>query len=221
VCNALDALFDEWPGSGERPPTAGDVPVLGLSIDLDRARKSRLDPDDAPPGGDSDDASAAPAKSRSWLARLTWVVMAVAIAFIIVAEYAKFQEKSLADLPFVHSVMTRLGILDTPAKPVFRDLDQIHLVSRELKSHSFKAGTLQLTATIVNRAPRSQPFPDLEVTLLDAGGEAVSHIRFTPTDYLADGATADSGMTPEAYLPLVLDLPDPGNQAVGFELNFE
>jgi len=27
-------------------------------------------------------------------------------------------------------------------------------------------------------------------------------------------------MTPQAYLPLVLDLPDPGREAVGFELNF-
>jgi len=27
-------------------------------------------------------------------------------------------------------------------------------------------------------------------------------------------------MTPEAFLPLSLDLPDPGNEAVGFELNF-
>ena len=48
----------------------------------------------------------------------------------------------------------------------------------------------------------------------------MSKLLFSPPDYLAEGASRDSGMTPQAYLPLVLDLPDPGREAVGFELNF-
>jgi hypothetical protein len=221
MCNALDALFDERPGAGDQPPTAGDLPVLGLSIDLERARKSRLEPDTAALTGELDAAAAEPAKTGSLLARLSWIVIAIVITFFIVAEYTKFQEKSLVDLPMVKSVMTRLGFLDPPAAPVFRDLDLIHLASRELRSHPFKSGTLQLTATVVNQAPQSQPFPGLEVILLDSAGEAVSRARFTPSDYLADGAPVDSLMTPQAFLPLTLDLPDPGRKAVGFELNFE
>ena len=103
---------------------------------------------------------------------------------------------------------------------MFRDLDQIHLVSRELKSHPFKDGRLQLTATIVNRAQQSQPFPELEVILLDSGGDAVSQARFAPSDYLAAGTPTNTLMTPQAYLPLTLEIPDPGQQAVGFELKF-
>jgi hypothetical protein len=220
VCNALDALFDQWPGAGERPPVAGDIPVLGLSINLEQARKSRLDPDDGSLTGEPVLSSGGAANTGKRLARLSWIVLAVVIAFIISAEYAEFQEKPLAGLPFVQSLMTRLGIVDPPAKPVFRDLEKIHLVSRELKDHPFKFGTLQLTATIVNRAPRSQPYPDLEVILLDSGGNTVSTVRFTPSDYLAIGSARNSGMTPEAYLPLVLEIPDPGNQAVGFELKY-
>jgi len=220
VCNALDALFDEWPDAGDRPPSSGELPVLGLPIDLERARKSRLNPDEAALTGDEAGALGAQAKTGGGLARITWIFLAFVIAVIVVFEFMEFEQKSLTDLPYVDSAMTRLGIKPPSEKPVFRDLDRVNLVSRELKSHPFMADTLQLTATIVNRAPRPQPYPDLEVILLDSAGDAVSRTQFTPSDYLAEGASRDSGMTPEAFLPLSLDLPDPGNEAVGFELNF-
>ena len=31
--NALEALFDEWPEAGEKPPKTGPIPNLGLAID--------------------------------------------------------------------------------------------------------------------------------------------------------------------------------------------
>ena len=201
ICTALDSLFDEWPTAGERPPAAGEMPVLGMSIDLEDARKSRLTPDEAALYGDADADSEAPARPGIKLARLTWITMALVIVVIAAFKLAEFYETPLLDEPF-------------------RDLSQIHLVSRELSSHPFRADTLRLTATIVNRAPESQPYPDLEVILLDASGQAMSNLHFHPSEYLAEGAASDSGMTPQAYLPLVLDLPDPGREAVGFELNF-
>ncbi len=48
----------------------------------------------------------------------------------------------------------------------------------------------------------------------------MSQARFVPSDYLATGTPTNTLMTPQAYLPLTLELPDPGQQAVGFELKF-
>ena len=204
VGNALDSLFDQWPAAGERPPAKGEPPVLGISIDLDKARKSRLTSDDNALNGEAGTDPAAPAKARGNLARFTWIAMVLVIAAIV---SFKLYE-------------TRPGILKPLSGQVFQDLSQIQLVSRELTSHPVQADTLRLTATIVNRAPETQPYPDLEVILLDAGGQALSRLRLSPSDYLAEGSSKDSGMTPQAYLPLVLVLPDPGREAVGFELNF-
>ena len=202
--NALDCLFDEWPAAGERPPARGEPPVLGTSIDLEKARQSRLAPDEAALFGEGDTDPVAPANSRGKLARITWITMVLVIAVVVSLKLS--------------------GIWPGIQKPLsghaIRDLSSIQLVSRELASHPIRADTLRLTATIVNRAPDIQPYPDLEVILLDADGQPISRLRLSPSDYLAEGTSKDSGMTPQAYLPLVLDLPDPGRKAVGFELNF-
>jgi hypothetical protein len=220
IGNALESLFDEWPAAGERPPAAGAMPVLGMPIDLGKAQKTRLNPDDDVL---DDDAGADPGmegKRGNLLLRFTWITLALVVAAVITLKVFEFYEIPLAEMPAVQSAKTRLGIQDPPPALPFRDLDQIHLVSRELRSHPYRVDTLRLTVTIVNRAPETQAFPGLEVVLLDANGQPVSTLRFDPEDYLARGTPGDSGMTPQAYLPLVLDLEDPGSKAVGFELNF-
>ena len=218
--NALDSLFDERPGAGDRPPEAGDIPVLESSIDLDKARQSRLAPDETGLYDDSKSISIAPTRPGNRLTRPAWITLVFVVAVTVTFKLSEFYQVSLFDLPVVQSAKARLGIQNPKAAQAFQDLTQIHLASRELSSHPYRADMLRLTATIVNRAPEKQPYPDLEVTLLDAEGKAVSHFRFSPSDYLSEGASSESGMTSQAYLPLVLDLPDPGTVARGFELNF-
>ncbi len=218
--NALDALFDEWPAAGERPPGRGEVPVLGLALDLEQARKARLEGDEPPESGDLDEVSDVSRSTRLWWLRTAWIGLTVILVAVIAIEYASFRGTPLTGSQAVNSTLSRLGFQEPPEEPAFRALDQIQLVSRELKSHPFEAGKLQLSATIVNRARRAQPYPDLEVTLLDAGGAEIGRIQFEPADYLDENADGTAEMAPGAYLPLVLELADPGERAVGFELNF-
>lgn len=234
VNNALEALFDEWPAAGARAPTAGELPVLGLSLDLQAAARARQNPGQNPdqnPGLAQDEAAdaAVAGSGLRWLVRLGWITGAVALALVIAFQASRFFGEPLLDRAPLRSAMERLGLREPPANEPYRDLGLIHLVSRELRSHPDRFGRLRLSATIVNRAARAQPWPDLEVTLLDAAGEAVSRHRFVPADYLAPGnqrgyesggAAPGKGMAPQAYLPLTLDLEDPGMQAVGFELEF-
>jgi predicted Zn finger-like uncharacterized protein len=212
IGNALEALFDEWPEAGEKPPKTGPIPDLGLAIDLDEARASR--------SGDDQEQLDIPVKRRGRLARVAWITMALVVFVAVAFELADFFEQPLLELPVVQSMATRLGIKDPPPAEIFRDLSQIHLVSRDLRSHPAREGLLQLTATIVNRADRAQPYPELEVILFDASGQRVGRELFVPSDYLSENMVNNSSMTPQAYLPLVLELADPGTEAVGFELNF-
>ena len=122
-------------------------------------------------------------------------------------------------LPSDRSYLARINPLPAEADRPFRDLDSIHLVSRDMRSHPTQPGRLRLSATIINRADRTQRYPAIVVTLEDATGSTLISRRFKPSDYL--GATASAaGMPPGVYVPVVLELEDPGEQAVGFELAF-
>lgn len=215
VSNALEALFDEWPTAGQTPAAAGDIPVLGANIDLDEAARERQ----AARAGEAGSAGAGGARLRG-LARLAWIGAGAIVLVVIAVQILEFQGVELVDQDQVESAMVSMGLQDPPAREPFRDLDRIHLVTRELRSHPTRPGKLRLSATIVNRASLSQPWPDLEVRLLDAAGAELATQRFAPADYLAASSDRGAGMTPQAYLPLALELDDPGEQAVSFELAF-
>jgi predicted Zn finger-like uncharacterized protein len=218
--NALESLFDEWPSAGAEPTRAGDTPVLGDSLDLKGAAKARREPAEAYAEADEDPTGPRRGKAARWLLRGAWVAGAIAVLLVAAVQWSRFLGEPLIDRDSIQSTLVRAGLQAPPPRTPFRDLDRIHLVSRELRSHPTLPGHLRLSATLVNRASQSQPYPDIEVALLDAAGEVVLKQRFAPSDYLAPGATAGAGLAPQAYLPLVLDLRDPGVRAVGFELEF-
>lgn len=218
TADALESLFDDWPDAGERPPAAAELPVLGLPIDLEKAKQSRLEPSEAALTGQEE--SVEPAVSDNKTLRAAWIAAAVILAVTVTFKLTDLGDTELFEDLGINTALVDLGLIDPPATPPFRDLDSIHLVSRELKTNPAQAGRLLLSATIVNRAAKTQPFPDLEVTLFDATGEQLATYAFTPSDYLAQGSMKGAGMAPQAYLPLSLDLEDPGVQAVGFELQF-
>jgi predicted Zn finger-like uncharacterized protein len=197
VSNALESLFDEWPRSGSQATAPGDVPVLGLALDLEAAAKARRDPEGADLDETTDAASKKVGSRAPWRLRAAWICGALLVLAAVAWKWVEFRNE-----------------------PV-RDLDQVHLVSRELTSHPVLSGHLRLSATIVNRADRAQPYPDIEVTLLDASGNTVLSRRFTPDDYLDPERAPGAAMAPQAYLPLTLDMEDPGSEAVGFELEFK
>ena len=220
VSNAVESLFDQWPQAGVQPVPPGEIPVLGLSLDLEGAARSRTAPADAG-FDDTEDRIEAPAGARSrWLVRSVWIVGAIVILAVTAWQWTEFLGNPLLERPQVRAALVRLGLLSPPPEKPFRDLAMIHLVSRELSSHPHRSGQLRLSATIVNRATRKQPYPDIEVTLLDASGRALLQQRFAPADYLDPGSAPGASMVPHAYLPLAVDLEDPGPRAVGFELEF-
>ena len=215
INNALEALFDEWPKAGARPPQTGQIPVLGLALDLEAAAQSRPLQDDTAEGGMQPDR---PARHR--LVRAGWIAGAIALSIFVAWQWVEFQGEPLAERSGNSSAVNRAGLQKTSSEEPFRDLEQVQLVSRELTSHPYAKGQLRLSATIVNRADREQPYPDIEIALLDAAGEVVLERRFAPADYLGPDQAPGAAMVPEAYLPLVLDMEDPGKRAVGFELEF-
>lgn len=210
TANALEALFDEWPQTRQQGAPAGDLPELGLALSLGPGKEPQ-----ARTTSEETDLS-----QRRPLQRAVWIIAALVLTVVITLNLARFLQQPLIDTSWLQSTLVRLGVKPAPPQASFRALDQIKLLSRELKAHPLRPGVLVLTATIVNRAAQNQAYPDIDVTLLDSHSRQLARQVFKPSDYLAQGSDLRSGMTPQAYLTLSLEMPDPGDGATGFELQF-
>lgn len=98
------------------------------------------------------------------------------------------------------------------------DLDRIRLVSRDIRSHPSVSDALMISATMQNQAEFAQPHPVVEIRLADLSGRLVALRRFSPDEYLEDGA--GETMAPGHLLPVVFEIVDPGDDAVAFEFAF-
>jgi hypothetical protein len=60
----------------------------------------------------------------------------------------------------------------------------------------------------------------LEITLFDLQQRPLAQRRFEPGEYLDETSDKARGLSPGVLLPIVLEMHDPGPQAVGFEIRF-
>lgn len=216
--NALDALFDHWPDPGESPARAeqpGEAPTLGLQVSSQPAQ-------DAAAEGDGDEAAEARHSEQRGQrrARIAWAGAGVLLALVLAVNIAWTFREALLGVPAVRGAAEGLGWVEPEPTGPFRDPAAVQLVSRDMHRHPTRANVLVLTATVVNRAERAQPFPRLEVTLLDTRNEPVARRVFAPREYLGPGQDPQGQMAPDLFLPVLLELVDPGEDAVGFQLEF-
>jgi len=220
INNALESLFDEWPDPGDHPPKAGKLPVLGFQLDLEAAKQDPIMPGEASfVTSEEGEGKQGTGRSRR-MQRTAWITSASALIIFVTVYLTEFFQQPLLDSPDVRNALVNTGLSEASSAASFRNPDLLELLSHDMRSHPTRSDTLSLSLTIVNRASRSQAFPKLEVILLDSSGQTLTSRLFEPGEYLAEDADTNTGMTPEAYLHINLDLADPGRHAVGFELNF-
>lgn len=105
--------------------------------------------------------------------------------------------------------------------PLVQDVKQLKLLARDVQAHPSVPGALLISATVRNDAPFAQPYPVVSVTLSDVNGKRIAMRRLRPSEYLADSYALQHGLPSGANTALVLEVEDPGDKAVAFELGFE
>lgn len=218
VSNALQNLFDDWPEAGEAPVSGQSVerqpPVLGEA--------TRPEPS---PGSEAATQEATIAESGAWSleenrSRRAWAAAAIVLAAVTLLNLFFVSGDALLAQPSIRKALEGIGAVEPAPESVYRDLSRLHLASSEMHSHPTLDETLVLNATIVNRADRNQPYPALQITLFDAQNQPLASRIFAPEEYLPAATDMESGMPPAAYLPVIMELLDPGDHAVGFEMKF-
>jgi predicted Zn finger-like uncharacterized protein len=209
--NALDFLFDDWPSGRAHGPVNGpntDPPVLGAVKEAPSSTNIVFSQSD-----ESEDTNHQPN-------HMAWRLATALLVLVTIVNTAWTLREPLLEIPAVSTGMKKAGWLPVEQNALLKDPQQMQLVSRDMHTHPTRSGILVLSLTIINLAQRSQVFPDLEVTLLDAASQPVAQRRLQPADYLRPDANTKAGLAADVYLPVLLELGDPGQRAVGFEIRF-
>jgi predicted Zn finger-like uncharacterized protein len=104
--------------------------------------------------------------------------------------------------------------------PLARDVDNLVLLSRDVRPHPSAPNALIISATLRNDADMAQAFPTVEITLTDLDAQRIAMRRFKPAEYLGDAGMLKSGLAAHASTALAFEVADPGKSAVAYEFKF-
>jgi hypothetical protein len=99
-------------------------------------------------------------------------------------------------------------------------LSQFAIINRDVRQHPTIADALLINAAFENRADFVQPYPVFEISFTDKTGRPVAIRRFLPREYLLGDATREEGMPANIPAHVVLEVMDPGDEAVSFQFGF-
>ncbi len=104
--------------------------------------------------------------------------------------------------------------------PQLRSLADLRSRSMTVRSHPELDGQLRVDALIVNQAPFAQPFPVIELRFSAMDGTLLASNRFAPGDYLHGDLRRAREMASQAQVRIALEVPDPGPDAVNYQMLF-
>jgi predicted Zn finger-like uncharacterized protein len=162
----------------------------------------------------------------SWQRRpIAWhdVVSGAGIGLLILLlgiQWAYYNRNMLANYALWRPTLERFCTVLPCDLPLQADLAQIELLERDVRRHPRADEALLINATLANHASHTQPYPVFSVSFSDLAGKPVAMRHFRPAEYLGDDTAISAGMAPGARVHAVLEIEDPGTEAVSFQLDF-
>ena len=149
-----------------------------------------------------------------------WNTGVAVLLTIFILQYSYYMREDLARYPELRPWVQKLCEIAHCDIPMQQNVDLIKLTHRDITIHPRVKGALLINAVFVNNASFTQPFPLMQITLSDINGRIIAKRRFQPTEYLDADVNIRRGMTPNNPVQIVLEIADPGKDAVNFEFNF-
>lgn len=144
----------------------------------------------------------------------------LALLLLLGGQYLWFNRDALAADPDWRPTLERFCGMTGCSLPLQSDLQQLVITNRDVRQHPTVKQALLINATFENRAEFDQPYPVFEVSFTDVGGKPVAVRRFQPDEYLGNTAAELQGLPAGAPVQVVLELMDPGEEAVSFQFSF-
>jgi predicted Zn finger-like uncharacterized protein len=153
--------------------------------------------------------------------RWPWIIAGGLLALLLVMQLGWAEREPLLRNPTVGGWLRSSCAVLGCELPLVAAPQQIQLLASNVQAHPSVAHALMISASVRNDAAFAQPYPVLTITLSNAQGQRIAMRRLRPDEYLDDPAILRRGLAPGASAVLLLEVEDPGDQAVAFEFGFE
>lgn len=234
-CGACEIIFDsrlslfakiDYPpepdADVDATAEADIIMPAGVTTDDNEKQETLLDPVNTPtqssiPEEISDQISELESDANSsnftkFFSTIVFLVLCALFALQIIALYKPYL------LPSALQTNACKWIKCTTTTPTA--LDKIEILNRDIISHPEAENSLLVTMTMISRAEFSQPYPMIELRLFDVVGDIIAARRFAPHEYLPIEGIAKDKFPPITPVSIQINLVDPGEKVVGYELNF-
>ena len=152
---------------------------------------------------------------------LAWALACAVLTLLLGAQVAWAKRDVLISTPSTGAWL-RAGCAALHCSlPLVPAPDRLQLLDSNVQTHPSVPNALMISASVRNAAPFAQPYPLLTLTLSNAQGQRLAMRRLRAREYLDDIAVLRRGLLPGANTVLLLEVADPGDQAVAFEFAFE
>ncbi len=163
--------------------------------------------------------------SNSVASKMAWVTLIVFLLLVLLVQFAYLKRSELVKYPSVRPALeimcTAISVAMKCEIPEPKDTDAISLVERNVVSHPNAMNALLITSVIKNNAEFTQPYPNLVLTFSDIHQKVLARRTFIPTEYLTKDVNISSGMASSVPIKIMLEIVDPGQEAVNFEFDFK
>ncbi len=158
------------------------------------------------------------------ISRAMWVMVICFLLLVLLGQFAYSKHQELVKYPMIKPVLELacgvINVLVDCEVPGPRDVSAIVSVEPNVVGHPNASNALLITSTIRNEADFNQPFPALVLTFSDINKNILARRIFLPSEYLSDEIDIDSGMLSKTSTQVMLEIVDPGEEAVNYEIDF-
>ncbi|MFA5826333.1 MAG: DUF3426 domain-containing protein [Gallionellaceae bacterium] len=197
--------FDEIAADEIAAPTAeiiAEEPTLAQQIAFH---------DEAPAAEISEPAS----KSRRW----PWLVGSLLLLLVLAAQALYFYRVEIAaQLPGLKPMLTSYCSLLKCTIPLPKKAELMGIESSDLEADPLQANVITLSALLHNRAPHTQAYPSLELSLTDMQDKVVARRTFAPAEYLKATEDEKLGLAANREMSIKLRLDTTDLKPSGYKL---
>ncbi|MDX9739691.1 MAG: DUF3426 domain-containing protein [Gammaproteobacteria bacterium] len=178
--------------------------------------------------GQSETAAAAPAQSApsrprrpGTLSTVVWSLGILVLLFALLIQFAWHMREQLARHAPLRPLLTTLCEYAGCEIPLLRAPELIHMTARDIRRHPSARDALRISITFTNDAEFTQSWPEVLLTFYDLRDRVLAQRSFIPAEYLPQDVEESAGMPSRGTLQTMLEVVDPGPDAVNFTFAFQ